>query len=165
MWGCIDKFIVINHLQNSVSEWLNLLRLPEYTSSLERQGYADIDSVTDITWEDLEDIGITKLGKDVILLSWSPSICTEWRPFILPVFSCYLAQLSLPSGNWLFSLSPHNVALVSEEPLLYRFCESLLKINEGRKSNISSSGVMIRHKYWRHSMSSSVIAGISAWTW
>jgi len=55
-------------VQSSVYDWLNLLRLPEYTSSLERQGYNDIDSITDITWEDLEDIGITKLGKDLILL-------------------------------------------------------------------------------------------------
>lgn len=55
-------------MQSSVYDWLNLLRLPEYTSSLERQGYNDIDSITDITWEDLEDIGITKLGKDLILL-------------------------------------------------------------------------------------------------
>jgi len=56
-------------LQSSVAEWLSLLRLAEYTSSLERQGYADIDSVTDITWEDLEDIGITKLGIILILVS------------------------------------------------------------------------------------------------
>jgi len=54
----------MNYLQSSVAEWLSLLRLAEYTSSLERQGYANIDSITDITWEDLEDIGITKLGTD-----------------------------------------------------------------------------------------------------
>jgi len=46
-----------------------LLRVPEYTGSLERQGYANIDSLTDITWEDLEDIGITKLGTDFTLFA------------------------------------------------------------------------------------------------
>ena len=65
-WECFGIFIPIsrsvNYLQSSVSEWLNLLHLSEYITSLERQGYADIDSVTDITWEDLEDVGITKLG-------------------------------------------------------------------------------------------------------
>jgi len=61
----------INYLQSSVAEWLSLLRLPEYTSSLERQCYADVDSLTDITWEDLEDIGITKLGKKFIFLCFS----------------------------------------------------------------------------------------------
>ena len=60
--------ICVTYLQSSVYEWLTLLRLSEYTSSLERQGYSDIDSITDITWEDLEDVGITKLGKDLILL-------------------------------------------------------------------------------------------------
>jgi len=56
-------------LQGSVCEWLSLLRLPDYIGSLERQGYTDIDSITDITWEDLEDIGITKLGRNSIILS------------------------------------------------------------------------------------------------
>ena len=48
-----------------------MLRVPEYSGSLECQGYADIDSITDITWEDLEDIGITKLGTDFALFCFS----------------------------------------------------------------------------------------------
>ena len=54
----------LNYLQSSVSDWLDLLRLSEHNALLEHQGYTHIDSITDITWEDLEDIGITKLGKN-----------------------------------------------------------------------------------------------------
>jgi hypothetical protein len=44
-------------------EWLQLLHLEEYHDVLVSDGcYGDIDHVTDITWEDLEEIGIKKLG-------------------------------------------------------------------------------------------------------
>lgn len=47
---------------NSIEEWLHVLQLDQYCKTLTSQGYADMESVTDITWEDLEEIGIQKLG-------------------------------------------------------------------------------------------------------
>lgn len=44
-------------------QWLQLLYLDEYTQTLASQGYDDVDSLTDITWEDLEEIGIKRLGE------------------------------------------------------------------------------------------------------
>lgn len=41
---------------------LRLLELEEYRSALEAQGYSEVDSVTRLIWEDLEDFGIVKLG-------------------------------------------------------------------------------------------------------
>lgn len=55
-------------IQGSLDEWLRLLRLEEYGSALEAQGYSTIDDVTQLTWEDLEDIGIVKLGHQKRLL-------------------------------------------------------------------------------------------------
>jgi CASK-interacting protein len=50
-------------LQNDLKEWLQLLRLDEYYEPLSADRcYGDMEKVTDITWEDLEEIGITKLG-------------------------------------------------------------------------------------------------------
>ncbi|KAG8197526.1 hypothetical protein JTE90_007263 [Oedothorax gibbosus] len=43
-------------------EWLHLLRLEEYFETLCDQGYDSVDKVTELTWEDLEEIGIQKLG-------------------------------------------------------------------------------------------------------
>ncbi|XP_062615346.1 caskin-2-like isoform X2 [Saccostrea cucullata] len=43
-------------------EWLHMLGLEQYYNTLSQQGYTDLDKVTDITWEDLEEIGIQKLG-------------------------------------------------------------------------------------------------------
>lgn len=48
--------------QGTLDEWLHLLRLDEYTTPLLNQGYQSVRDVTQLTWEDLEDIGIIKLG-------------------------------------------------------------------------------------------------------
>ena len=45
-----------------VSHWLRLLTLDEYYKTLTAQGYTQVEALTDITWEDLEDIGIKRLG-------------------------------------------------------------------------------------------------------
>lgn len=39
-----------------------MLRLEEYKPALASQGYETIEDVLQLTWEDLEDIGIVKLG-------------------------------------------------------------------------------------------------------
>ncbi len=48
--------------QASVPEWLALLNLNQYEQVLMDAGYDDIDFVSDITTEELQDIGITKKG-------------------------------------------------------------------------------------------------------
>ncbi|KAK3862714.1 hypothetical protein Pcinc_031449 [Petrolisthes cinctipes] len=45
-----------------LEDWLHLLRLDEYAESLRRQQVTAVEQMTQLTWEDLEDIGITKLG-------------------------------------------------------------------------------------------------------
>lgn len=43
-----------------------------------QNGYENIEFITDITWEDLQEIGITKLGKNSrlqLLFAATPSIC------------------------------------------------------------------------------------------
>ncbi|XP_064629670.1 caskin-2-like isoform X3 [Lineus longissimus] len=47
---------------SNLFEWLQALNLVEYHDTLSRQGYENLDLITDITWEDLEEIGIKKLG-------------------------------------------------------------------------------------------------------
>ncbi|CAF0799343.1 unnamed protein product, partial [Didymodactylos carnosus] len=47
---------------DSVYDWLCLLRLNEYIDLLHDQNYKQIDDVMNMAWEDLEDIGITRLG-------------------------------------------------------------------------------------------------------
>lgn len=51
-----------DYVPGSLDEWLRLLRLEEYLPALLAQGYRTVDDVTQLAWEDLEDIGIVKLG-------------------------------------------------------------------------------------------------------
>lgn len=56
-------FYQILYFQNDLLQWLKLLNLDYYHDTLLSQGYTTIDQVTEITWEDLEEIGIKLLGK------------------------------------------------------------------------------------------------------
>uniref|UniRef100_A0A3B3DWQ5 CASK interacting protein 1 n=1 Tax=Oryzias melastigma TaxID=30732 RepID=A0A3B3DWQ5_ORYME len=47
---------------NNLEEWLSAIGLSQYHQVLVQNGYENIDFITDITWEDLQEIGITKLG-------------------------------------------------------------------------------------------------------
>ena len=49
-------------IPDTLEEWLALLGLAEYSPSLRRQGYRTVEDVTQLTWEDLEDFGILRLG-------------------------------------------------------------------------------------------------------
>lgn len=48
--------------QNDLYDWLRMLNLEQYFNTLANQGFDNIDYVIDITWEDLEEIGIQRLG-------------------------------------------------------------------------------------------------------
>ncbi|XP_046586894.1 caskin-1 isoform X1 [Neodiprion lecontei] len=56
------------HVPGSLEEWLRLLRLEEYLGALQQQGMRSVEDVTTLTWEDLEDIGIVRLGHQKRLL-------------------------------------------------------------------------------------------------
>ncbi|RWS31915.1 caskin-2-like protein, partial [Leptotrombidium deliense] len=47
---------------DSLMELLQILHLEEYFHVLCQQGYQTVDKLTELTWEDLEEIGIKKLG-------------------------------------------------------------------------------------------------------
>ena len=46
----------------SLDKWLESLKLSEYYQTLIAEGYDTVDKACQVTWEDLEEIGITKLG-------------------------------------------------------------------------------------------------------
>ncbi|KAL2766612.1 caskin-1 [Daubentonia madagascariensis] len=50
------------HKPANLAMWLSMIGLAQYYKVLVENGYENIDFITDITWEDLQEIGITKLG-------------------------------------------------------------------------------------------------------
>lgn len=63
---------------------MQLLRLEEYVRPLLAQGYATVRDVTQLPWEDMEDIGIVKLGhqkKLLLAIKRVKDICSgKWHP-------------------------------------------------------------------------------------
>ncbi|XP_029933897.1 caskin-2 isoform X2 [Myripristis murdjan] len=51
-----------DYIPSDLGEWLSVIGLPQYQKRLCENGYDSITIVKDITWEDLQEIGITKLG-------------------------------------------------------------------------------------------------------
>lgn len=51
-----------HYVPGSIDEWLRLLRLEEYITPLQNEGFQSVRDMTKLNEEDLEDIGIVKLG-------------------------------------------------------------------------------------------------------
>ncbi|KAL1264342.1 hypothetical protein QQF64_004697 [Cirrhinus molitorella] len=51
-----------DYIPPDIGKWLSAIGLPQYQKKLAENGYDSISIVQDITWEDLQEIGITKLG-------------------------------------------------------------------------------------------------------
>jgi CASK-interacting protein len=51
-----------HYVPGSIDEWLRLLRLDEYIQPLQNEGFQSVRDMTKLNEEDLEDIGIVKLG-------------------------------------------------------------------------------------------------------
>ncbi|XP_066473407.1 caskin-2 isoform X2 [Tiliqua scincoides] len=51
-----------HYIPDDLMEWLSAIGLPQYHKKLVSNGYDSISIVTDLTWEDLQEIGVNKLG-------------------------------------------------------------------------------------------------------
>ncbi|XP_032896403.1 caskin-1 isoform X7 [Amblyraja radiata] len=58
----LKKAETLSEAKNDLMEWLSIIGLAQYYKTLVENGYENIEFITDITWEDLQEIGITKLG-------------------------------------------------------------------------------------------------------
>ncbi|XP_017560907.1 caskin-2 isoform X4 [Pygocentrus nattereri] len=56
-------------------EWLSAIGLPQYHKKLLENGYDSITIVRDLTWEDLQEIGITKLGHQKKIMLAVKKLC------------------------------------------------------------------------------------------
>uniref|UniRef100_A0A096M5G4 Caskin-2 n=1 Tax=Poecilia formosa TaxID=48698 RepID=A0A096M5G4_POEFO len=64
---------------SDLGEWLSVIGLPQYQKRLCDNGYDSIAIVKDITWEDLQEIGITKLGHQKKLMLAVKRLCDLQR--------------------------------------------------------------------------------------
>lgn len=63
------------YIPQDLGEWLSAIGLPQYHKKLSENGYDSINIVRDLTWEDLQEIGITKLGHQKKLMLAVKKLC------------------------------------------------------------------------------------------
>ncbi|KAM4530219.1 caskin-2 isoform 11-T11 [Odontesthes bonariensis] len=64
-----------DYIPSDLGEWLSAIGLPQYHKKLAENGYDSISIVKDLTWEDLQEIGITKLGHQKKLMLAVKKLC------------------------------------------------------------------------------------------
>ncbi|XP_036003644.1 caskin-2 isoform X2 [Fundulus heteroclitus] len=68
-----------DYIPSDLGEWLSAIGLPQYHKKLSENGYDSISIVKDLTWEDLQEIGITKLGHQKKLMLAVKKLCDIHR--------------------------------------------------------------------------------------
>ncbi|XP_018530374.1 caskin-2 isoform X3 [Lates calcarifer] len=70
------------YIPSDLGEWLSAIGLPQYHKKLSENGYDSINIVKDLTWEDLQEIGITKLGHQKKLMLAVKKLCDIQRAIL-----------------------------------------------------------------------------------
>ncbi|XP_019721884.1 caskin-2 isoform X3 [Hippocampus comes] len=70
------------YMPSELGEWLGAIGLPQYLKRLSENGYDSIGIVKDLTWEDLQEIGITKLGHQKKLMLAVKKLCDIHRAIV-----------------------------------------------------------------------------------
>uniref|UniRef100_A0A3B1JQ85 CASK interacting protein 2 n=1 Tax=Astyanax mexicanus TaxID=7994 RepID=A0A3B1JQ85_ASTMX len=65
-----------------LGEWLSAIGLPQYHKKLLENGYDSISIAKDLTWEDLQEIGITKLGHQKKIMLAVKKLCDLHRALL-----------------------------------------------------------------------------------
>ncbi|XP_072224187.1 caskin-2-like isoform X2 [Leuresthes tenuis] len=71
-----------DYIPSDLGEWLSAIGLPQYHKKLSENGYDSISIVKDLTWEDLQEIGITKLGHQKKLMLAVKKLCDIQRAML-----------------------------------------------------------------------------------
>ncbi|XP_042576820.1 caskin-2-like isoform X4 [Cyprinus carpio] len=94
------------YIPQDLGEWLSAIGLPQYHKKLSENGYDSINIVRDLTWEDLQEIGITKLGHQKKMMLAVKRLC-----------DIHKALLQAESGQGtLRRKTPMDLDLVTIEP-------------------------------------------------
>uniref|UniRef100_A0A673FX32 Caskin-2-like n=1 Tax=Sinocyclocheilus rhinocerous TaxID=307959 RepID=A0A673FX32_9TELE len=100
-----DVWVLRNSCQDP-GEWLSAIGMPQYHKKLSENGYDSINIVRDLTWEDLQEIGIIKLGHQKKMMLAVKKLC-----------DIHKALLQAESGQGtLWRKTPAALDLVTIEP-------------------------------------------------
>lgn len=144
---------------DSLLEWLQLLRLEDYFDTLCQQNYNTVDKVTDLTWEDLEDIGIQKLGhqKRILLaIKRIEDINQGRRPNLYPqshvqhhVDGATMGSATFPRPSTLSNVQPYHypsqeIAISTHRPKSSPSTDSIPEMKTFQQSPVREENLLIQ---------------------
>ncbi|KAM6424547.1 caskin-1 isoform 2-T2 [Liasis olivaceus] len=107
--------------------WLSMIGLAQYYKVLVENGYENIDFITDITWEDLQEIGITKLGHQKKLMLAVKKLVEIQKAEYIKYESGTLKKKSAPQSQDTMAIeSPQQETAECQSPKMSTFQDSEL---------------------------------------
>ncbi|XP_070703297.1 caskin-2-like [Pempheris klunzingeri] len=99
-----------DYIPSDLGEWLSAIGLPQYHKKLSENGYDSISIVKDLTWEDLQEIGITKLGHQKKLMLAVKKLCDIQRAILQAESGQGTLRRKAPGALHLVTIEPPDTA-------------------------------------------------------
>ncbi|KAJ3600893.1 hypothetical protein NHX12_031867 [Muraenolepis orangiensis] len=116
------------YIPAELGEWLSAIGLPQYHKKLAENGYDSITIVRDLTWEDLQEIGITQLGHQKKLMLAVRKLCDVHRSNLQALSSGQgtLQRRKTPGALHLVAIDPAGDCPSPHTPPMLSFQDSEL---------------------------------------
>ncbi|XP_068581764.1 caskin-2-like isoform X2 [Cebidichthys violaceus] len=98
------------YIPSDLGEWLSAIGLPQYHKKLSENGYDSIIIVKDLTWEDLQEIGIIKLGHQKKLMLAVKKLCDIQRAILQAESGHGTLRRKAPGALHLVAIEPPDSA-------------------------------------------------------
>lgn len=92
--------------------WLEALALPEYIDTFYSQRYSSVQEVINLSWEDLEDIGIKRLGhlKRILLAAKKIKVHSIYsKDYLIPTLQEHRNSAAVVADNMKYITTPIQV--------------------------------------------------------
>ncbi|XP_041757465.2 caskin-2 isoform X5 [Coregonus clupeaformis] len=104
------------YIPADLGEWLSTIGLPQYQRKLSENGYDSISIVRDLTWEDLQEIGITKLGHQKKMMLAVKKLCDIQRAILAAESGQGTLRRKPPGALHLVTIEPPDSASDCHSP-------------------------------------------------
>ncbi|XP_056607788.1 caskin-2 isoform X6 [Triplophysa dalaica] len=94
------------YIPQDLGEWLSAIGLPQYHKKLTENGYDSINIVRDLTWEDLQEIGITQLGHQKKMMLAVKKLCDIHKALLQAELGQGTLRRKTPAALDLLAIEP-----------------------------------------------------------
>ncbi|XP_049320598.1 caskin-2 isoform X1 [Astyanax mexicanus] len=129
-----------DYIPSDIGEWLGTIGLSQYQKRLAENGYDSVSIVRDITWEDLQEIGINKLGHQKKMMLAVKKLCDVHKARKnLAEGQSIIQHRKAPPTLELVAIEPPDSADAPSSPKMLTFQDS--ELSAELQSAMTQSGI------------------------